>query len=64
MTEEVVDVHPEESVADAVALLVSKDIHRLLVTEETGGGKMPIGVLSTTDIIRDMRGERWAWYMG
>ena len=64
MTEDVVDVHPEESVADAVKLLVSKDIHRLLVTEETDNGKMPIGVLSTTDIIRDMRGERWAWYMG
>ena len=64
MTEDVVDVHPEELVTDAVKLLVSKDIHRLLVTAETEAGKMPIGVLSTTDIIRDMRGERWAWYMG
>jgi len=64
MTSDVIDVSPEAPVADAVKILLDKKIHRLLVTEETEQGKVPVGVLSTTDIIRDMRGERWAWYMG
>ena len=64
MTHDVIDVSPEASVADAVKVLLENNIRRLLVTEKTEKGKIPVGILSTTDIIRDMRGERWAWYMG
>jgi hypothetical protein len=23
----------------------------------------PLGILSTTDIVREMRGTRWVWYL-
>jgi predicted transcriptional regulator len=44
--------------------MLEKDVHRLLVSEMTPKGKRPVGVISTTDIIKDMRGPRWTWYMG
>lgn len=64
MSEDVIDVSPEAKVSEAVGVLLQSDVHRLLVTEDRAEGKIPVGVLSTTDVIRDMRGERWAWYMG
>ncbi|MCR4407056.1 MAG: CBS domain-containing protein [Anaerolineae bacterium] len=64
MTPEVVDIAPTVPVSEAVQLMVEHDIHRLLVTEMTPTGKRPVGVLSTTDVVKDMRGARWVWYMG
>ena len=63
MTTDVIDIGPERPVAEAAKLMLEKGIHRLLITEDTPAGKKPIGVVSTTDIIRDMRGTRWSWYM-
>ena len=63
MTTDVIDIGAERPVAEAAALMLEKGIHRLLITEDTSAGKKPIGVVSTTDIIRDMRGTRWSWYM-
>jgi len=63
MTTDVVDIGIDRTVTEAVQLMLEKGIHRLLVTEDTPDGKKPIGVVSTTDIIRDMRGTRWSWYM-
>jgi hypothetical protein len=28
-----------------------------------GEGGTPLGILSTTDIIREIRGTRWVWYL-
>ena len=63
MTADVIDIGIDAPVADAVRTMLDKGIHRLLVTEEAPEGKKPIGVVSTTDVIRDMRGTRWSWYM-
>ena len=63
MTAGVIDIGIDAPVAEAAKIMLEKDIHRLLVSEETPEGKKPIGVVSTTDIIRDMRGTRWSWYM-
>jgi CBS domain-containing protein len=32
-------------------------IHRLVVVEEVGGKRVPLGVVSMTDIVRSMMGE-------
>ncbi|MBU0490323.1 MAG: CBS domain-containing protein [Chloroflexi bacterium] len=64
MTPSVVAVTPDTPVADAVRVMLEHDIHRLLVVEETLEGQQPVGVLSTTDVIREMRGSKWVWYMG
>ena len=63
MTSEVIDVDLESPVLKAAELMLEKGIHRVLVTEDSPEGKKPIGVVSTTDVIRDMRGTRWSWYM-
>jgi len=64
MTPKVIDVAPTVPVSEAVKLMVEHDIHRLLVTEMTPAGKKPVGVFSTTDVVKEMRGARWVWYMG
>ena len=63
MTPEVISVTPDTPVEEAAQLMLERDIHRVVVANNTERGKEPIGVLSTTDIIRDMRGPRWVWYM-
>jgi predicted transcriptional regulator len=41
--------------------MLKHNIRRLLVTEKTPQGERPIGVISTTDVIRDMREQPWFW---
>jgi len=64
MTPQVISVHPDTPVAEAARLMLEHDIHRVVVTNKCEKGDEPVGVLSTTDIIRDMRGPKWVWYMG
>jgi CBS domain-containing protein len=61
MTPQVITVAEEASVAEAAKKLLESNIHRLLVVSEEG---VPLGILSTTDIIRNMRGSKWVWYRG
>ena len=61
MTPQVVSVTPQTPLAEAVKLMAKYRIHRLLVTEPGPGGSMPVGILSTGDVIRDIRGASWAW---
>ena len=63
MTASVISVSPEAAVAEAVKVMVDKRIHRLVVTEPEEGLLLPVGVLSTTDIVREMRGSKWTWYV-
>jgi predicted transcriptional regulator len=63
MTSKVISVAPESAVRDAIDVMVSKRIHRLVVTQPEGDKLMPVGVLSTTDIVREMRGSKWTWYV-
>lgn len=60
MTSTVISISEQASVKEAAQKLLESDIHRLLVV--SGDGK-PLGILSTTDIIREMRGARWVWYL-
>ncbi len=61
MTSKVICVAPTAPVREAIEVMVSKRIHRLVVTHPEGDQLMPVGVLSTTDIVRDMRGFKWSW---
>ena len=60
MTPDVVSISEDATVAEASRRLTESHIHRLLVVSEDG---KPLGILSTTDIIREMRGTRWVWYL-
>ena len=61
MTRKVIDIAPTASIKEAIALMLENNIRRLLVTEETAEGKRAVGVISTTDVIRDMREQPWFW---
>ncbi len=61
MTSHVITVSEEATIPEAVQKMLESHIHRLVVVDEKG---VPLGILSTTDIIRDMRGSKWVWYMG
>lgn len=60
MTSSVISVSEQATVKEAAEKLLKSDIHRLLVVD---GADKPLGILSTTDIIREMRGARWVWYL-
>jgi len=61
MRTEVITIAPTATIKEAVALMLENNIRRLLVTEETPEGERAIGVISTTDVIRDMRQQPWFW---
>ena len=61
MTPSVITIGQEASVQQAVKMMLEHNIRRLLVTEATADGERPVGVVSTTDIIRDMREQPWFW---
>jgi CBS domain-containing protein len=60
MTTEVISVSESATVKEAAKQLLQSNIHRLLVVNDQ---EKPLGILSTTDIIREMRGARWVWYL-
>ncbi len=61
MTPLIYDISPDASVQEAIDMLLKQRVHRLLVTQPSARGKVAIGVVSTTDIIREMRGQMWYW---
>lgn len=61
MRPKVITVAPTATIKEAVALMLENQIRRLLVTEQTPEGERAIGVISTTDVIRDMREQPWFW---
>ena len=60
MTADVINISEEATIGEAAKKLLDSNIHRLLVVNEEG---RPLGILSTTDIIREIRGTRWVWYL-
>ena len=60
MTSNVINIPEDATVEDAAKKLLESQIHRMLVVSADG---KPLGILSTTDIIREIRGTRWVWYL-
>lgn len=54
MVTDVVTVRPEDTVEEASRRMMERRIHRVVVVDDTEGGLKPIGVLSVTDVVRDM----------
>jgi len=61
MTPRVIDIEPQAAVEDAVKLMLKYNIRRVLVTEKTDTGKRAVGVISTTDVIGEMKRQPWFW---
>ena len=60
MTSEVIRISEDSTVVEGAKKLLESHTQRLLVVNDDG---KPLGILSTTDIIREMRGTRWVWYL-
>jgi CBS domain-containing protein len=52
---------PPRAAAD---LMLQRGVHRLLVIETEDNMQRPVGIVSATDLVRDMRGSRRTWYVG
>ena len=64
MSEQLYDIESDQPAQLAADMMLQHSVHRLLVVEVDGGEREPIGIISTTDLVKDMRGSRWIWYMG
>lgn len=56
MITDVVSVKLSDTVRYASKLMMDRKIHRVVVVEEQDGGKKPVGVLSITDLVRQIAG--------
>lgn len=54
MVTDVVAVRPNDTMQTASKLMMERRIHRVVVVEDAGEGVKPIGVLSVTDVVRDI----------
>jgi crotonyl-CoA carboxylase/reductase len=61
MSKLVRSILPDAPLSEAVAVMLEHRIHRLLVAREEGEAKIPLGVISTTDVIDAMWGRPWLW---
>ena len=59
-----VEIGSDEPAKTAAERMLASNIYRLLVVEDEGDERRPVGILSATDLVKEMRGSRWIWYMG
>lgn len=62
MSSKVISVPPEMPLAEAVEIMSSHKIRYLVVSERGDLGLRALGVLSTIDVLKEMRGSKWMWY--
>jgi CBS domain-containing protein len=53
---------PELSLSDAADLMISQEVHRIVVVDPARPDAAPIGVVSTSDIVAEMADERSVWH--
>jgi CBS domain-containing protein len=63
MTTPVVTCEAEVTLTDAAELMISREVHRLVVVEPSGERETPIGVVSTADIVAEMAQEGSVWQL-
>lgn len=61
MSTPVITCEPELALPDAVGLMIRHEVHRLVVTDTTGAGRIPTGIVSTADIVAGMANEHSDW---
>jgi predicted transcriptional regulator len=64
MSDTVIIVESDQPAKVGADLMIENAVDRLLVVEVEGAQRTPVGILSTTDLIKEMRGIRWIWHMG
>ncbi|PDV99574.1 CBS domain-containing protein [Candidatus Chloroploca asiatica] len=54
MVTDVVSVRSQDTMQDASKLMMERRIHRVVVLDHSDEGKKPLGILSVTDVVRDI----------
>jgi crotonyl-CoA carboxylase/reductase len=54
LTPSLVSCTPDRKLSDAITEMTRNRVHRLVVVDERGGRLMPVGILSMTDVIRQL----------
>lgn len=57
MIRSVVTTTPDTLLRDASAQMIEARVHRLVVCDPEGTSRRPVGVLSMTDVVREMAGD-------
>ena len=55
------NVQEDTPLPAAITIILNSRASRLVVTTVSGGSVLPVGILSTADIVRHLRGAAWAW---
>jgi CBS domain-containing protein len=62
MTSTVIAIRPDMPLKEAVKIMVERKITHLVVSEMGDAGLKALGTLSSSEVIREMRGSKWMWY--
>lgn len=62
MSSIVIAIPPDMPLQDAVQIMVERKITYLVVSERGDVGLRALGILSSSEVIREMRGSKWMWY--
>lgn len=57
MSTPVVSISPDAPLHEAIRMVRTRSIHRLVVTASGDGDEQPVGILSLTDIVRRLGGD-------
>ncbi len=52
MTPHAIEIGPEKTLEDAAKIMAVKGIHRLVIGHPHEGRRVPVGIITSTDIIR------------
>ena len=63
MSGPVIAIETHQPAALGAELMQAHGVERLLVVETEEGKEIPVGMVSTTDLVKDMRGARWIWHV-
>jgi predicted transcriptional regulator len=63
MSDTVIAIESNQPAQAGADLMLKHNVDRLLVIEVDGDQRTPVGMLSTTDLVNDMRGVRWIWHV-
>lgn len=64
MSDTLIIIGADQPAKAGADLMLEKGVDRLLVVEVEGDKETAVGILSTTDLVKEMRGIRWIWHMG
>lgn len=62
MSTKVIAIPPDMTLDEAVRIMVERKITHLVVSERGDVGLRALGILSSSEVIREMRGSKWMWY--